>query len=123
MKLMIRKLIDICDGLSVEDSTLLRGNRVVIPPPLRKSLLTELHEAHPRNISNESPCPKLRLVAGHRQRNRGISLKDARHANIIKNIAPNCPQHIRGKLPNKPWSRLHMDFAGPFFGKKCSSLL
>ena len=32
---------------SVEDCTLLRGNRVVIPNELRETILQELHEAHP----------------------------------------------------------------------------
>ena len=35
------------DELSITDQCLLWGSRLVIPPPGRKPLLEELHEAHP----------------------------------------------------------------------------
>jgi hypothetical protein len=45
------------------DSCLLWYTRVIIPPPERSKILTELHEAHPGVSPHESPRKKQCVVA------------------------------------------------------------
>ncbi|PIK48903.1 hypothetical protein BSL78_14238 [Apostichopus japonicus] len=100
--------------LSVEDGCLLWGNRVIIPPLLCKPILEELHDCH---------------VGGSRMKSfaRGFVWwpnLDSEIEKLVKECLvcqesrpnpPKAPLHSWPQ-PNRPWSRIHIDFAGPFMG-------
>ena len=99
--------------LSLQDGCVLWGARVVIPPPGRENLLEELHETHPG-------CSRMKSLARCFVYWPGID-KDIE--GIVSNCVPcqenrNQPASVihPWQWPEKPWSRVHADFAGPFMG-------
>ena len=100
--------------LSSLDGCILWASRVVVPPPGRKQILEELHTTHP-GIS------KMKALARAYVWWPGM---DAEITQVVKSC-PVCqesrPSPAPAPLhpwewPSQPWSRLHMDFAGPFKG-------
>ena len=100
--------------LSIQDSCLLWGNRVVIPPPGRSSILSLLHETHPGISRIKSLARSYVWWPGLDK-----ALEDEVHH------CQQCQEHQRQpskaplhpwEWPERPWARLHADFAGPFLG-------
>ena len=100
--------------LSVVDGCILWGARVVVPQQGRKAVLDELHETHPG-------CSKMKALARSYV---WWPKMDSDIENMIKHCQvcqesrpspPTAPLHP-WEWPSKPWSRLHLDFAGPFLG-------
>ena len=102
------------DELSVLDGCILWGARVVVPPPGQKSVLEELHETH-------LGASKMKALARS-------YIWWPKMDNSIKGVAKRCPSCQQAsssppkaplhswEWPSQPWSRLHLDFAGPFMG-------
>ena len=67
------------------------------------------------NISNEGFSTKLRVVAGigPASRNR---VKLCEQCQLSRHLPPKVPLHP-WEWPEHPWSRIHVDYAGPFLGK------
>ncbi|XP_032067723.1 uncharacterized protein K02A2.6-like [Thamnophis elegans] len=101
--------------LSVQRGCLLWGHRVVVPASLRTTVLRQLHHAHPGIVRMKALgrsyvwWPKL-------------------DQNIADHVA-GCPQCQSAQAlppkaeprtwepPSTPWSRIHVDFAGPIHGR------
>ena len=100
--------------LSVLDGCLLWGSRIVIPPQGRKIALQELHDTHPG-------CNKMKGLSRN-------YIWWPKMDTAIEDIVKTCPlcQESRPlptaaplhpwEWPSQPWSRIHLDFAGPFLG-------
>jgi len=100
------------EELSTQDGCLLWGSRVIVPLPGRARVLAELHETH-------SGATKMKALA------RGYTWwpkMDADIESVVKKCdvcqqsrpsPPSAPLHP-WEWPAEPWSRLHLDFAGPF---------
>ena len=91
--------------LSTQDGCLLWGSRVIVPPPGQALVLQELHETHPGSSKMKALArsyiwwPKM----------------DAAIENVVKTC--DVCQESRPSPPSapaEPWSRLHLDFVGPF---------
>ena len=103
------------EELSVDDNTLLWYYRVIIPPLLRESVLTELHQTHPG-------INRMKSLARSYVWWPGI---DEDVVSLVQTCSPcqehqNMPQRALihpWEHPSKPWTRLHIDHAGPFQGK------
>lgn len=103
------------DEISVENGVLLWGYRVIIPDKFRKMLLDELHSGHLGIV-------KMKQLA------RSYFWWPAIN-NDIENIANSCSSCLLEKqnpsktilhvwnYPEGPWSRIHVDFLGPFKSK------
>ncbi|XP_064470186.1 uncharacterized protein K02A2.6-like [Ornithodoros turicata] len=100
------------DQLSVQDDCILLGNRVVIPQELRAKVLDLLHESHPG-------VTKMKAVA------RSHVWWDTLDEDIAARVqrCMTCQEQQRESrrvpmtpwpFPERAWSRLHVDFAGPF---------
>ena len=103
------------EEMSVHAGCLLWGSRVVIPPQGREEVLKVLHESHPGIVRMKSLArsyvwwPKM----------------DARLEEKVKSCAicqshqskPPCSPLHPWEWPGRPWSRVHVDYAGPFMGK------
>ena len=97
---------------SILDGCILRGSRVVIPPPGRQLILNELHDTH-------TGITKMKSLAHSYVWWPGM---DAQIQKLVKSCAvcqesrPSpCPALLHPwEWPSEPWSRIHIDFAGPF---------
>ena len=103
------------EELSLQDGCILWGNWVVVPETAHQQILDELHEGHP-GIS------RMKGIA------RGIVWWPGIDAEIEKQVqaCQQCQQHQKllataplhpWEWPTQPWTRIHIDYAGPFQGK------
>ena len=101
--------------LSVQDGCILWGNRVVVPPKYRKTLTQVVHEGH-------QGIGKMKALA------RGFMWWPGMDDQLETAVKGCDACQVQGKLPAKsplcpwewpdqPWSRLHIDYAGPVQGK------
>ncbi|XP_047523633.1 uncharacterized protein K02A2.6-like [Pieris napi] len=94
---------------------ILWGHRVVIPESCREKVLTVLHEAHMGIVKTKAFArsyvwwPGMDEAIEAMCRGCGVC---AAEADMPPRHAP-CPW----PWPDKPWSRIHMDFLGPIAGK------
>ena len=102
------------DELSVLDGCVLWSSRVIVPPQGRQPLLEELHNTH-------LGASKMKALARSYIWWPGM---DAEIDNLVK-FCPVCQQSHPAppvsplhswEWPSEPWSRLHLDFVGPFMG-------
>lgn len=98
--------------LSELNGCVLWASRVIVPPPGRQLALQELHETHPG-------VNKMKALARSYIWWPGM---DAEIVDLVK-VCPVCqesrPSPTAAPLhpwewPAQPWSRIHLDFAGPF---------
>lgn len=100
--------------LSVHEDCILLGCRVVIPPPQRETVLRALHKTHSGIVQTKSLA---RSYVWWPQLN-----------DDIESLVRNCNKCLENRhmppkttyewvMPTKPWSRLNIDFAGPYQNK------
>ena len=101
--------------LSVLDGCVLWGSRVVIPKAGREKVLDELHEGHP-GVSRMKGL--ARGVVWWPGIDKAIEerVKSCYLCQQGQKSPAKAPLHP-WEWPNRPWSRLHVDYAGPFMGK------
>ena len=101
--------------LSVLNGCVLWGSRVVVPPQGPKAVLQELHETHPGASRMKSLArsyiwwPKMDSEIESQVRSCSICQESSPSP-------PAAPLHP-WQWPSQPWSRLHLDFAGPYMGQ------
>ncbi|KRX13994.1 Uncharacterized protein T07_4146 [Trichinella nelsoni] len=101
--------------LSVSYGCLLLGLRTVIPMKLRSRVLMKLHETHP---GRERMVSMARQFCWWPAMNKDIEMKAQSCegcATAQKNPAKVAVKHW--KVADRPWKRIHVDFAGPINGK------
>ncbi|XP_060126555.1 uncharacterized protein K02A2.6-like [Zootoca vivipara] len=101
--------------LSVHKGCLLWGNRVVIPTKLQTGVLEDLHVSHPGIV-------RMKALARSYVWWPGIDAaveEWIRCCQTCQEFQPAMPQALiqQWEMMRKPWSRLHIDFAGPFQGQ------
>ena len=90
------------------------GSHIVIPLQGRTQVLNELHEAH-------TGASKMKMLARAYvwwpKLDSDIErlAKNCTTCQATSSSLPKAPLH-RWEWPAQPWSRLHLDFAGPFLG-------
>ncbi|XP_060108066.1 LOW QUALITY PROTEIN: uncharacterized protein K02A2.6-like, partial [Heteronotia binoei] len=94
---------------------LLWGSRVVVPPPLQKRVLESLHETHPGIVRMKALARSYVWWPGMD----GEIENWVRRCSTCQESRPDPPSApaTRWETTRKPWSRLHIDFAGPFQGQ------
>ncbi|CAC5400803.1 unnamed protein product [Mytilus coruscus] len=103
--------------LSVFDSCLLWGNRVVITNPGREIILQELHEGH-QGISRIKVLARGYVWWPNMDAEIEQTVRACHKCQVNRHAPPEAPMHP-WEWPSKPWSRIHIDYAGPLYGK-CS---
>ena len=98
--------------LTCQDSCLIWGNRVIIPDAGRAEVLQELHDTHP----GESRMKRLaRMFVWWPGLDREIELTVKKCPECQQNRSnPPVSPLLPWQWPSRPWSRIHIDFAGPF---------
>jgi len=101
--------------LSIQDGCLLWGNRVVVPPQGREIVLQELCKAHPGVV-------RMKLLARSYVWWPSINgdienkVRLCHECQVNQTVRRKVPMHP-WEYPEKPWSRIHVDYAGPWLGK------
>ena len=101
--------------LSLADGCILWGSRVVVATKLRPEVLQTLHEAHPGVVRMKALArgtvwwPWVDKDIKHK-------VKACARCQVNRKTPPPVPLHP-WEFPAQAWSRLHVDFAGPFRGK------
>ena len=101
--------------LSVEDGCVLWGSRVIVPQKGRPRVLKMLHEAHP-GISRMKGLARGYVWWPGIDEELEKCVKSCETCQVNRKSPPAAPMHA-WSWPNKPWSRVHIDYAGPFMGK------
>ncbi|XP_056118298.1 uncharacterized protein K02A2.6-like [Rhinichthys klamathensis goyatoka] len=101
--------------LSVQDGCILWGSRVVVPLPGRARVLQEVHIAHP-GVSRMKSLARAYVWWPNMDQDIENKVQHCRECQENQKMPP--PVSLQPwEWPNRPWSRLHLDFAGPFMGR------
>ena len=101
----------------VQDACILWGSRVVIPPPGRPKIIEELHAGHPGTSRMKSQARSYVWWPGM---DSDIESK-VKNYQLCQQKQKSPPLMQAWEWPPQPWSRIHIDYAGPIQGK-CSWL-
>jgi hypothetical protein len=102
--------------ISVEQGCLLWGYRVIIPMKFRNYILGELHSCHTGASSMKSLARSYFWWPAMDKEIENIT----QNCNECLNIRQNPPKSVLSpwKWPQRPWTRVHCDFLGPFQNKQ-----
>nr|VZI25731.1 unnamed protein product [Spirometra erinaceieuropaei] len=101
-------------SLSVVDSCLMCADRVVIPSSLRPTVLRQFHAAHPGTSRMKSIARSFAYWPGIDGDIDDLVRRCSRCQQAAK-MPPRQPP-VPWASPERPWSRVHIDFAGPHNG-------
>ena len=101
--------------LSALDGCLLWGTRVVVPLPGRQALKLELHEGHP-GICRMKSLARCYIWWPGMDAELEETVRCCKECQMNRADPPTAPLHP-WEWPKEPWSRLHIDYAGPMFNK------
>ena len=101
--------------LSIEDGCVLWGNRVIVPPPGRAKVIDTLHEGHPGMVRMKC-LARCYVWWPSMEQELEQKVKECTQCQELQNSPPQVPSHP-WEWPQRPWARLHIDYAGPFMGK------
>ena len=91
------------------------GTRVVVPPAGRTRVVEELHEGHP-GVSRMKSLARSFVWWPGMDHDLEAKVKSCQHCQITRHSPPPAPLHP-WEWPQRPWVRIHVDYAGPFLGK------
>ena len=100
--------------LSTQDGYLLWGNRVIVPLSLQSTVLMELHVGHP-GVSCMRALVCMYMWWPGIDKDIESLIRSCQECQSDQTSPPTAPLHP-WTWPSTPWSRLHIDFAGPFIG-------
>ena len=103
------------DELSVIDGCILWGARVVIPTAGRSAVIEQLHDTHP-GINRMKSLARSYVWWPGLDSDIVAKVRECRICQEDRPNPPRAPLHP-WEWPSSPWSRLHIDHAGPFMGK------
>ena len=103
------------DELSLDNGRLLWGSRVVIPMRAEESVLKILHEGHPGISRMKSLVRSYVWWPGMDQQLEKM-VQSCDKCQNTRHLPPKVPLQP-WEWPERPWSRIHIDYAGPFLGK------
>ena len=99
------------DELTTQQGCILWGTRVVVPPSLQEKVLQELHDNHP-GMSRMKALARSYVwwpnIDSHIER----TVSSCNTCQSMRSAPPTAQIHP-WIFPARPWSRIHVDFAGP----------
>ena len=90
------------------------GHRVIVPPQGREQVIAELHEAHP-GISRMKALARGYVWWPNMDRELEDAVKKCQQCQLHQKAPAEAPLHP-WEWPGQPWSRVHIDYAGPYKG-------
>ena len=103
------------DELSVLDGCILWGSRVIIPLPGCEAVMDELHETYPGIVKMKS-LARSYVWWPNMNSDLEARVRSCEKCHSSRPPPPMVPLHP-WEWPSEPWSRLHLDYAGPLQGK------
>ena len=103
------------EELSVQDGCLLWGSRVIVPTQGRSLVLQELHQSHP-GVSRMKALARMFVWWPGLDKEIETTVKHCYTCEENHRKPRQAPLHP-WEWPSRPWTRLHLDYAGPFMGK------
>lgn len=100
--------------LSIQDDCLLLGCRVVVPKTLHQAVLRMLHKTHAGIVITKALARSYVWWPGL---NEDIELLVSGCTKCLENRHMPPKNSHEWITPTRPWSRIHIDFAGPFYNK------
>lgn len=100
--------------ISLFDGCLLWGSRLIIPPPGRSYLLEQLHQTH-LGVSRMKSLARGYVWWPDMDTDIENYVRRCDACQSSRPQPPIAPTHS-WEVPKQPWSRIHLDFAGPFMG-------
>ena len=105
------------DELSVSDRVLLWGSRVIVPPKVCERVIDVLHSMHP-GVS------RMKRLARSYVWWPGMDTEIEQRVKSCHACQENLNSPAKASLhtwewPERAWSRVHVDYAGPFEGSTC----
>ena len=101
--------------LSTESGCLMWGNRVIVPQKFQNKLVAELHQDHPGGARMKSVARSYFWWPGLDKVIEGQA-KSCEACQAVKSCTATAPLHP-WLWPERPWQRVHIDFAGPFMNR------
>ena len=103
------------DELSTLQGCILRGSRVLVPPPGRKQVLLNFHESHPGICCMKSIARMYTWWPGMDKEIEEL----VKSCENCRQIQPSPPRALLQpwSWPSKPWARIYLDYAGPVENK------
>lgn len=98
--------------LTLEDSCLLWGNRVIVPEKLRGDILNMLHSTH-MGISSMKQLARNYVWWPKMDADIEVVVKHCQVCQENQRMPPKSVPHPWVRSQN-PWERVHLDYAGPF---------
>ena len=112
---MLKPYFNCKNEISIERGCLMRGIRIIVPTQYQKIVLDELHMDHP-GISRMKSLAHSYVWWPNIDDDITQLVKSCIPCHTVKSNPPKFPLNP-WLWPTKPWSRIHIDFAGPLFGK------
>ena len=100
--------------LTIEDGCVLWGNRVIVSPQGRPRVIAELHEAHP-GISGVRALARGYVWWSNVDSKLQKAVKSCSQCQLHQKAPKEAPLHP-WQWPGQTWSRLLIDYAGPYKG-------
>ena len=101
--------------LSVKDSIILKGNKIIIPKSLQPRVLDLAHESH-QGIVRTKQLLRAKVWWPSIDEDALNKIKTC-HACQVTSVPPREPPVVMTRLPDGPWQRLAMDISGPIENK------
>ena len=90
------------------------GNGVIVPPRGRAQVKAELHEAHP-GISRMKAVARGFVWWPNMDHELEDAVKKCQQCQLHQKAPAEAPLHP-WEWPSQPWTRMHIDYAGPYKG-------
>ena len=103
------------DELSLQEGCILWGTRVIVPVKLRNKVLIELHDSHP-GISRMKNLARQYVWWPGMDKDIEKEVQTCSTCQASRNMPQSAPLHV-WEWPQRPWTRVHADYAGPLEGK------
>ena len=101
--------------LSVHQNCILWGSRVVTPEKYREHALSQLHEGHP-GMARMKNLSRMYVWWPGISSDIESTVRECQQCQLQQSVPPVAPLQP-WSWPTSPWTRLHLDYAGPFEGK------
>ena len=115
MPIELKPYYNRCNELTIQSNCLMWGIRVVVPQRFRRKVLDELHTSH-FGITEMKQLARGYIWWLAIDQDIEKLAKSCQACMSVKNSPPSSPLSP-WVWPAKPWQRVHVDFAGPLFGK------
>ncbi|XP_055614139.1 uncharacterized protein K02A2.6-like [Uranotaenia lowii] len=110
----LKRFYDRRESLTIVDGCTLFGERLAIPAPFRKRCLDQLHRGHPATQRMKA-IARSYVYWPNIDNEISSYVQACRHCALTAKSPPHSAPSLWPKS-NKPWGRVHIDYAGPIGG-------